>query len=488
MLLDKFHCPRCRGSLRPFNADYLACQTCNEPVSVQNGVVDFVRGRFDTMLDAGEYDETHGVDDDRAAQRYQAIQRFAGDRWPLSFGSVLEVGCGTGLFSRALLASGGARDAVLTDVSVAMLSACREQLAPRGLLGRIPVAFATYSGEENAFRDAVFDTVAGTSVLHHILDVRVFLGEVLRSLKPGGRAFFLEPNLRFHRALMHTLADVVAQLQSRSEGFSQDRQKLHNVLSEGRRAMLHQGDLAFLASLEDKHMFEAEPFELMGRELGFASTEALGCGVHSTGAAVISTLCSQLGVGDVVRREVMQLLPAYASRYIGLLSPRDQSSMFLLWLEKGVGPQQRSFRGPEPDEEADFLAEVPPQPAGGLPRLWSLGLEARPIEDGIGLHLSGWCLVNADIRWLRVTLEGVACETPVWRPRPDVQNLVNRSGLYSAWNALCSGVDTELVFENVAPSTEGLALTIEIELMSGHVIPVNAPERLAIGETVSVGS
>ncbi|MDR3537761.1 MAG: class I SAM-dependent methyltransferase [Acetobacteraceae bacterium] len=486
MLLDKFHCPLCRGALRPFNADYLACRSCNEPVFVQNGVVDFVRGRFDTMLDADQYDETHGVDDDRAAQRYQAIQRFAGDRWPESFGSVLEVGCGTGLFSRALLASGSARDAVLTDVSVAMLSACRDQLASRGLLARIPVAFATYSGEENMFRDAVFDTCAGTSVLHHILDVRGFLAEVFRSLKPGGRALFLEPNLRFHRALMHTLADVVAQLQSRGDAFSQDRQKLHNVLSEGRRAMLHQGDLAFLVSLEDKHMFEADAFEQMGLELGFASAEALPCGVHATGVAVVSTLCSQLGVGDAVRRDVMQLLPAYASRYIGLLSPRDQSSMFLLWLEKGVGPQQRSFRGPEPDEEADFLAEVPPDPAGGLPRQWSFGLEARPTQDGIGLQLSGWCLVNADIRWLRITLEGVTRETPVWRPRPDVQNLVNGNGLYSAWNALCSGVDTELAFEGVAPSTDGLALAIEIELMSGHLIQVKTPERLPLGEPISI--
>lgn len=486
MLLDKFHCPNCRGPLRPFSSDYLVCQACNEPVALQDGILDFVRGRFGTMLDPALYDETHRIDDDRAEQKYRAMALHAGERWPSSFGSVLEVGCGTGLFSRALIANGAARDVVLTDVSAAMLAVCRDQLGRLGLAGRLPIAMATYSGQENAFRDAVFDTCAGTSVLHHIPDVRGFLAEVFRMLRPGGRAFFLEPNLRFHRALMHTLADILAQLQARVEGFSQDRQKLHNVLAEGRRAMLHQGDVAFLSGLEDKHMFEADAFEQMGTELGFASAAALPTALHPTAVAVVATLCGQLGVGEAVRRDVLRLLPAYSSRYLGLLAPRDQTATFLLWLEKGVGPQHRSFRGEAPNDEARYFAEQPPDPAGGLPAHWSLGLEARPIEGGIGLHLSGWCLVNADIRWLRVALEGVVREAPVWRPRPDVQHAMNGAGLYSAWNALCSGLDTELAFEGVAPSVEGLALALEIELVDGSVLRLPAPERLAIGEAISV--
>lgn len=488
MLLDKYHCPLCRGALRPFSADYLVCQSCNEPVSVQDGVLDFVRGRFDTILDAEHYDETHRITDARVDRNYQAMKRFAGERWPAGLGSVLEVGCGTGLLSRALIGHGDARDIVLTDVSVGMLTTCRDQLAQRGLLGSVPVSFATYSSAENCFRDAVFDTCAGTSVLHHIPDVRGFLAAVFRCLKPGGRVFFMEPNLRFHRALMQTLADVMAQLLARDDAFSADRQKLVNILAEGRRAMLHQGDIAYLSDLEDKHMFIAEDFEQMGMELGFASAAALPCGNHPTGIAIVASLCGQLGIGDTVRKEVLELLPAYSTRYFANLSRRDLSSVFLLWLDKGIGPQLRHFEAPVPTEETPYLQETPPDPAGGLPARWSFGLEAWPTEDGLALRITGWCLVNADVSWVRVTLGGVTRETAVWRPRTDVQQVINGAGLYAAWNALCCGIETEIGFEGVAPSSDGVPLAIAVVLASGAVLVVSGPERLPLGEAVSITS
>lgn len=486
ILLDRFHCPKCRGRLQPITDEHLACTACKQTVPIRAGVLNFVGGRAGTKLDAEEYDEIHRIDDTRVDRKLAAMQVHAGDRWPVTLGSVLEVGCGTGLFSRAMLEQGLAKDAVLTDVSLAMLSVCREGLERRGLLGRAPVTFATYSGTENAFRDAVFDTCAGTSVLHHILDVRAFLVEVFRVLKPGGRAFFMEPNLRFHRALMQTLADVLAQLHARGEGFSHDRQKLQNVLAEARRVILHQGDLNFLASLEDKHMFEAETFERMGLELGFATAEALPTAPQPTGTGIIATLCGQLGVGEAVRRDVMKLMPAYASRYLGLLAPRDRSAVFLLWLEKKAGPQARGFQGPPPNEEERYFAEQPPDPMGGLSPHWSMGVVARPTETGIGLQLSGWCLVNADILWVRITLDGVTRQAPVWRPRPDVQTAINGNGLYPAWNAMCSGVDTDLSFEGVEPCAEGLPLKVELVLASGAVLHIRAPERLAMGEEVRI--
>jgi ubiquinone/menaquinone biosynthesis C-methylase UbiE len=481
--LAKVHCPDCRGSLRPVTGDCLACENCQQPIWVRDGVLDFVRGRRDTALDPQHYDAFHGVDDERSEQKYRLMRRWAGERWPDNFGSVLEVGCGTGLFSRALVANGAAREAVLTDVSTAMLGICRRELERRGLLARIPVAFATYSGEESAFRDAVFDTCAGTSVLHHILDVRGFLAEMFRMLKPGGRAFFAEPNLRFHRALMQTLADVLAALLERERGFSQERQALFNILAEARRGMLHQGDLGFLAGLEDKHMFLPEIFERMGLELGFASAAALPDGRHPTGVAFVAGLCGQIGVGQAVREEVLRLLPAYSTRYLALLRPEEQCPGFLLWLEKGIGPQQRSFRAPlMPSEEERLLATRPADPTGGLPARYALDLQGEQTAAGIALHVAGWCLVNADVLWLRVILDGVAQDAPVWRPRPDVQQVMNGAGLYPAWNALCSGVEADLVFEGLTPGRGGPTLQLAMVLASGAVIAVPAPDRLALGE------
>ena len=479
---NKVHCPACRGRLQ-VAGDRLACAGCAATVPVIDGIIDFVGGRASTTIDPAEHEALCGAEDATVDRRLAALQLHADGRWPTTLGSVLEVGCGTGLFSRAMLAQGLVQDAVLTDASFAMLGACRTRLRP---LDIAPVTFATYSGRENAFRDAVFDTCLGASVLHHVLDVRGFLAGLFRTLKPGGRAFFLEPNLRFHRALMQTLADLLAQLQVRSPEFSLDRQKLHNVLAEARRVMLHQDDTAFLATLEDKHLFEAEALERMGLEIGFATAEALPTGPQPTGVACLSALCTQLEVGEALRREVLELLPAYATRYMNLLAPRDRSPTLLLWMEKQAGPQLRRFSAPAASEEAPYLQEVPPDLGGGLPPHWSMGLQARPTRTGIGLSLTGWCLVNADVRWVRVTLDGVAQQAPVWRPRPDVQQAMNGAGLYPAWNAFCSGLDADLAFDGVTPRGEGLELVVEIVLASGAVHRVHAPDRLPIGEEVRI--
>jgi hypothetical protein len=115
-----------------------------------------------------------------------------------------------------------------------------------------------------------------------------------------------------------------------------------------------------------------------------------------------------------------------------------------------------------------------------------MGAVARPTQTGIGLHLSGWCLLNVDVLWVRITLDGVTRQAPVWRPRPDVQQAINGNGLYPTWNAMCSGVDMDLSFDGVEPSAEGLPFKVEVVLASGAVLHVRAPERLPIGEEVRI--
>jgi ubiquinone/menaquinone biosynthesis C-methylase UbiE len=482
ILLDKFQCGSCRGPLTAGDVSQLVCRACGESIALIDGVIDFVRGRFDTILDAEHYDETHHIDDSRIDQNYIEMKWAAGDRWPASLGSVLEVGCGTGLFSRALITSGETQDLVLTDVSVAMLKSCHQRLEHDDLLARVPVSFATYSSQEDCLRDAVFDTCAGTSVLHHIPDVRGFLAEVFRILKPGGRAFFMEPNLRFNRALMHTLADVLALLFARDPEFSLDRQKLVNLLAEGRRGMLHQGDIRFLSSLEDKHMFVAEEFEQLGQELGYATALALPRGVHQNGAAIIGSLCAQLDIAPNVRQEVIELLPAYSSRYFSLLNRRDLSSGFLLWLEKGVGPHQHVFHDLPRDDDARAVSHHPPDVTGGMSPRWSFGLTANAGDDGIDLVLSGWCLVNADICWIRVTIGDESRDVPVWRPRPDVQKALNKDGFYAAWNAFCCGVEADIRFDGAKVPPEGLKVELEAIMFGGGVVKIKTPDYLELGK------
>ncbi len=457
------------------------CERCGARVPIDDGILDFVHGPIGPVSEPEDYDALHHIDDVRSVARYRNLKRLAGEHWPSSLGSVLEVGCGTGLLTRALIAEGEATDLVVTDIFRPMLRATREHLEHAGLLSAIPLTFATHGGTEPVFRDGAFATCVGGSVLHHMPDVRRFLSNMFRWLKPGGRAFFTEPNLRYHRALGQTLADILALLHNEDPTYSDGKQALLNLVSQWRRGILHQGDLAFLTTLEDKHMFASDAFEAMGQELGFAKAYAIPTSYQPTGVGFVGALCSQLNVGEAVRSSVLGLLPAFTDRYLSLLSPRDQTDSFLFWLEKGTGPVMRHFRGP-PAPDAEPPADLPEAfRTGGLPPRWWLELTATHTPEGISLRLNGWCLVNTDVKWIRVTLGGVTRQAPVWLPRPDVQGTINTESVYASWNALCCGVNETLSFDD-GP----LDLTIEAVLAGGFVLPIPAPPGLQLNEPVVV--
>ena len=98
---------------------------------------------------------------------------------------VLELGCGTGEFTRRVVA-GGAR-VVALDLSGDLLAKARAKI---GAAAR----FVRANAHVLPFADASFDVVYGCSILHH-LDVDLALREVRRILRPGGRLVFSEPNL-----------------------------------------------------------------------------------------------------------------------------------------------------------------------------------------------------------------------------------------------------------------------------------------------------
>jgi SAM-dependent methyltransferase len=100
--------------------------------------------------------------------------------------TVLELGCGTGTFTRELARSGA--DVVAIDVSPELLEIARaNHSAPN-------VHYQTENAYALSYRDAAFDSVVGSSVLHH-LEVEEALRNIYRVLKPGGTIFFTEPNM-----------------------------------------------------------------------------------------------------------------------------------------------------------------------------------------------------------------------------------------------------------------------------------------------------
>ena len=99
---------------------------------------------------------------------------------------VLELGCGTGYFTRELARSGA--NVVAIDVSRELLEIAQADCPAENVRYEIQNASAL------TYPSAMFDSVVGSSVLHH-LEVNEALREIYRVLKPGGTIYFTEPNM-----------------------------------------------------------------------------------------------------------------------------------------------------------------------------------------------------------------------------------------------------------------------------------------------------
>ncbi|MDR1339918.1 MAG: class I SAM-dependent methyltransferase [Prevotellaceae bacterium] len=103
---------------------------------------------------------------------------------------VLEIGCGTGIFTEKVYSATHAGITAI-DVSPALL----EQA------GKMPgVKFLVEDAMSLSFKDNTFDVIYGSSVLHH-LDMPTALSEFYRVLRPAankgkpGKLIFAEPNM-----------------------------------------------------------------------------------------------------------------------------------------------------------------------------------------------------------------------------------------------------------------------------------------------------
>jgi SAM-dependent methyltransferase len=101
--------------------------------------------------------------------------------------SALELGCGTGVFLERVAPCRATIRGI--DLTADLLARARQRLS-----GLPNVALDCGNAEALPYADASFDSVYGSSVLHH-LDLERALREAHRVLRPGGRVVFAEPNI-----------------------------------------------------------------------------------------------------------------------------------------------------------------------------------------------------------------------------------------------------------------------------------------------------
>jgi SAM-dependent methyltransferase len=122
---------------------------------------------------------------------------------------VLEVGSGTGAYTRAL--AGHTTAAVIgVDVTPVLVARARDGAPPN-------VHLASADIETLPFPTASFDAVVGNAILHHLrLDRAV--PEMLRVLRPGGRFCFAEPNLLNPQVFLERSVPWIGRLLENSPG------------------------------------------------------------------------------------------------------------------------------------------------------------------------------------------------------------------------------------------------------------------------------
>lgn len=99
---------------------------------------------------------------------------------------ILEIGCGTGMFTELFSKSNA--QIVAVDISFDLLCKARARKLPAD-----KVFFMEKPFEECAV-DGPFDAVVGSSILHH-LELDTALLKIYELLKPGGIVSFAEPNM-----------------------------------------------------------------------------------------------------------------------------------------------------------------------------------------------------------------------------------------------------------------------------------------------------
>lgn len=142
-----------------------------------------------------------GRDDPREGERLAAQQTGAPDELRDALAgcvlpprpSVLEVGCGSGLFTRALLDALPEARITATDVNTALLAEARHVLGvDAGPGGR--VALARADATALPYRAQSFDLVACRFVLMHQQDPATAVAEMHRVTALGGTALAIEPD------------------------------------------------------------------------------------------------------------------------------------------------------------------------------------------------------------------------------------------------------------------------------------------------------
>jgi SAM-dependent methyltransferase len=347
---------------------------------------------------------------------------------------VLEIGAGTGGFTAGLLRNLRPERTVITDISSKMLGILQRRLKNLGLDAQGRLEYATFSGLEHCFREDQFDLVCGTAVLHHILEYRKTLELVYRSLLPGGVAFFMEPALAFHQALVAASLRVDRAMKDQPALLPPgDLARAMNWAFETNFNIKYRGNEAALLGREDKHFFSRPDFEKLCREIGFDGCECLPM-LSDGGRDMNHPVAWQLGMSPEGLQRFQACFRNELPKDLPRLDPLDRAPTFVFWLTKPLA------RRAKPQVSTAAPVEPPRAPVSVSETVFCLDLVRSSAQGKTSISIGGWILALQPVLFVRLAAAGTKTDATVGVPRPDVHAAVNAAGRFPLLTALFSGI------------------------------------------------
>lgn len=146
---------------------------------------------YDTPGNAQRYHAQTGFDPTRKQEMLDVTLRLLREL-TLAGASLLEIGCGSGLFTQRLVASGHFGTLSATDGADAMLEIARSQIASSETPVTLEVLDFTQQDWSRQFLPTRFDAVTSSMALHHAADKQQVFREVFNVLSPGGVFVFAD--------------------------------------------------------------------------------------------------------------------------------------------------------------------------------------------------------------------------------------------------------------------------------------------------------
>lgn len=406
----------------------LRCGGCGNQYQVEDGIALLIAEGAATALDQIDYDAVYRIDD-QASMAFAASQlELLGSRLGRPVDSFLEIGAGTGQFTLGFMRQARPARSLITDISPGMLAACRTRLRANGIAGQ-DVGFAAWDGSMPLAPEA-FDFIAGFSVLHHVLDYQAMIASLAHALRPGGIAVFLEPNYRFHLAMVETACEIFVAAQESPEWQRDDLQHLADWVYENNTNLRFRGDERVLAGREDKHLFDADQLREAGSRAELDSVELLAAGDESfSGMEVYS---AQMNLSPRARDDLLARYARLLPGPFAHLGIEDLAASSTIVFGNSAGTATPALGGHPakrlalPLESAQFRCD--------------LAFDAVDPEGDARIRAEGWILGDRDLAYVALRQGDAEWLFPVSGVRLDVQSAINSTREYPIRRALFSGV------------------------------------------------